>query len=171
MLIRREGTTDIAAVDAIHRAAFARTPGDEPPEVRLIRELRGDEAWVPALSLVAELPTGILAGHVACTLASIDDTVALGLGPLGVLPDHQRCGVGQALMHAVVGAADALGFAIVVLLGAVDYYSAFGFVPARSLGVVAPDLTWGDYFQARPLHAWHGAIRGTFRYATPFSEL
>ena len=171
MLIRREAETDIAAVDAIHHAAFTRTPGDEPPEVELIRRLRADPAWIPALSLVAELPTGILAGHVACTLASIDDTVALGLGPLGVLPEHQRHGVGTALMHAVVGAADALEFAVVVLLGAVDYYSAFGFVPARSLRVVAPDPTWGDYFQARPLHAWHGAIRGNFSYATPFNEM
>ena len=168
MLIRREAEIDIAAVDAIHRAAFIRTPGDEPPEVELIRRLRADAAWIPALSLVAELPKGILAGHVACTMASIDDTDALGLGPLAVLPEHQRRGVGKALMHAVLGAADALEFAAVVLLGAVDYYSAFGFVPARSLGVIAPDPTWGDYFQARPLHAWHEGIRGSFSYAAPF---
>ena len=74
-------------------------------------------------------------------------------------------------MHAVVGAADSLEFPVVVLLGAVDYYSAFGFVPARSLWVVSPDPTWGDYLQARPLHAWHAAIRGNFRYAGPFHEM
>jgi len=70
MLIRREAEADIAAVNALHRAAFARTRDDEPPEVRLVRRLRADAAWVSELSLVAELLTGILAGHVACTLAS-----------------------------------------------------------------------------------------------------
>ena len=75
-------------------------------------------------------------------------------------------------MHAVVGAADAHELAVVVLLGAVDYYdTAFGFVPARGLGMVAPDPTWGDYLQARPLHASHAAIRGNFRYTGPFHEM
>lgn len=42
---------------------------------------------------------------------------ALGLGPLAVRPDQQGQGVGQALMHAVLGAADALGKPFVALLG------------------------------------------------------
>ena len=50
-------------------------------------------------------------------------------------------------------------------------YPAFGFVPASTLGVVAPNAEWGDYFQARPLAAWHEGLRGSFRYAAPFDAL
>ncbi len=122
-------------------------------------------------SLVAEHPANGVVGHVVCTVGAIDDQAALGLGPLGVLPAHQRSGVGHALMHAVLGAADAQEFGIVVLLGHLDYYWRFGFVAARSIGVDPPDRTWDEHFQARRLHAWSDSLRGTFQYAAPFADL
>ena len=171
MLIRRESVTDVDVVDAILRAAFAHPEsGAEAVEARLVRDLRGDVGWVPALSLVAEDDTGSVVGHVVCTIGSVEGGTALGLGPLAVLPDHQRTGVGAALMHAVLGAADALGYAVVVLLGHLDYYPRFGFVPARTLGITPTDSAWGDHFQARPLSAWSAAVTGVFRYAAPFDR-
>ena len=95
----------------------------------------------------------------------------VGLGPIGVLPSLQRAGVGRALMHAVIAAADALDYPLVALLGHLDYYPQFGFVPASRLGVVVPNAEWGDSFQARPLAAWHEGLRGSFRYAAPFDAL
>jgi putative acetyltransferase len=172
MLIRRETDDEIADIDAVHRAAFARSESDtQPPEVQLVHRLRADIGWVPALSLVAEGPTGAVVGHVVCTVGSVERAAALGLGPLGVLPSHQRRGVGQALMHSVLGAADALGFAVVVLLGHVGYYSRFGFVPARSIGLIPPEPSWDEHFQARALHAWRPSFAGAFRYAAPFEDL
>ncbi len=173
MLIRRETDDDPVAIDAVHTRAFASAGTNaEAPEVELVRRLRTDVGWVPALSLVAEHPTtGLVVGHVVCTIGSIADHEALGLGPLGVLPEHQRTGVGHALMHSVVGAADALEFAIVVLLGHVGYYRRFGFVAARSLGILPPAPDWDDHFQARPLHAWQPQVTGVFRYAEPFNDL
>ena len=85
-VIRRETVGDIAAIEAVHRTAYARADNDdEPPEVPLVRRLRADRGWVLALSLVAEHPSGGVVGHVGCTVAPIDNDVALGLGPLGVL--------------------------------------------------------------------------------------
>jgi putative acetyltransferase len=171
MLIRRETDDDISTIDAVHRAAFTSDGATEPPEVELVRRLRADRGWVPALSLVAEEPTNGVVGHVVCTVGSINGHDALGLGPLGVVPAHQRAGVGHALMHAVLGAADALEYGVVVLLGHVGYYWRFGFVPARSLGIEPPDPSWDEHFQARPLHAWRDDLRGTFEYAEPFAAL
>jgi putative acetyltransferase len=74
-------------------------------------------------------------------------------------------------MHAVLAATDALDYPLVVLLGHVDYYPRFGFVPAASLGIEAPDPGWGAHFQARPLAAHHPGLRGRFRYAAPFAAL
>jgi putative acetyltransferase len=110
-------------------------------------------------------------GHVVCSRASIDGRPSVGLGPLGVLPTHQRRGVGQALMHGVLAAADALEEQAVVLLGDADYYRRFGFLLAAPLGVLPTDPGWTEYFQVRILSAWNGSLRGTFLYATAFDGL
>jgi putative acetyltransferase len=150
-----------------HRSAFAgqAEPGAEPVEVALVRALRADAAWLPALSLVAEDDHGAVVGHVVASSASLPGCSAVGLGPIGVLSDHQGCGVGSALMHAVLGAADALDIAVVVLLGHTGYYPRFGFEPAAGLGIVAPDPTWGEHFQARTLTAWTTGSGSEFHYA------
>jgi putative acetyltransferase len=91
VLIRRETPADIENIDEIHRQAFAAVaaPGTEPIEVGLVRALRADAGWVPALSLVAEVPSGDVVGHVVCSLGRISGGSAVGLGPIGVLPAHQ----------------------------------------------------------------------------------
>ncbi len=170
MLIRRETPNDISAVAAVVTAAFAKPETAEPIETTLLGWLREDEGWIPELSFVATDGPGIV-GHVVCTRGWIDSTPALGLGPLAVHPTHQSRGVGLALMHTVLGAADALGESIVALLGDPGYYSRFGFRPASSLGINAPDPVWGDYFQARPLAVYDGSPSGPFTYAEPFSRM
>ena len=50
------------------------------------------------------------------------------------------------------------------------FYGRFGFVPAQSLGIAAPDPSWGDYFQVRTLTTYAGQT-GRFRYASPFERL
>lgn len=93
-----------------------------------------------------------------------------GLGPLGVLPDHQRCGVGQALMHGVLAAADALDELAVVLLGDPGYYGRFGFEPAQPLGILPTSVKWTN-FQVRRLTTWNSSIAGTFQYAAAFDRM
>ena len=120
MLIRRETPTDSDVIRAVTTAAFARPeqPAQAaPPEAGLIDELRSSPAWLAALSLVATAPDGEVIGHVLCTRGHVGSTGVLGLGPISVRPDHQGRGVGSALMHAVLGAADALGEPLVALLG------------------------------------------------------
>jgi putative acetyltransferase len=171
MLIRRETPADAGGIDEVHRQAFAVPTGDEPVELRLVHALRADPGWVPALSLVAEGAGGAVVGHVVCTEGSVGSTAVVGLGPIGVLPDVQRTGVGSALVHAVIAAADALDYPLIALLGHLDYYPQFGFVPASSLGVLPANPHWGDHFQARPLARWPAGPRGVFRYAAPFEAL
>jgi len=181
VLIRREVPADVDRIDQIHRAAFAggAPDGGEPVEVGLVHALRADAAWVPALSLVAEDASDIVGGqvggrvvgHVVCTEGVVGGTPVVGLGPIGVLPERQGAGVGRALMHGVIAAADALDYPLVVLLGHLDYYPQFGFRPGSSVGIDAPNPRWGDHFQARTLASWTPELRGTFRYAAPFEAL
>jgi putative acetyltransferase len=162
MLIRRERPEDVAVVDAVTRAAFGREL-----EPSLLARLREDEGWLPKLSLVA-VEAGELVGHVVCTRGFVNDARAVGLGPISVPPDRQRHGVGHALMHAVLGAAEATDEPLVALLGDPAFYHRFGFVNASEAGIASPDPAWGEHFQVRTLAA---RITGTFRYATLFTDL
>jgi putative acetyltransferase len=171
MLIRRETQADVDATSRVITAAFRRAAdAGEPPETALVGRLRSDAGWLPALSLVA-VAAGEVIGYVVCTRAYVDETPALGLGPIGVLPDRQGSGVGHALMYAVLGAADALDERLVALLGDPRFYRRFGFKAAAELGIAAPEPSWGRHFQARELTGCSPGLTGTFRYASPFAEL
>jgi putative acetyltransferase len=167
VLIRRETPADVDAIRTVTAAAFA--PSQAEP--RLVDELRVDSGWLPALSLVAVDPSDTVIGHVVCTRAHVDSTPVLGLGPLSVHPDHHARGVGSALVHAVLGAADALSEPLVALLGSPAYYHRFGFVLSNEFGILPPVPAWQPHFQVRPLSAHTPALRGTFTYAEPFSRV
>jgi putative acetyltransferase len=171
VLIRRETPADVPAVREVVAAAFARPGEGEPVEAGLLDALRADPGWLPALSLVAE-SGGEVVGHLVGTRGDVGGLPAVGLGPVAVRPDAQGRRTGSALMHAVLGAADALGEPLVALLGSPDFYGRFGFRPAAEAGVEAPDPAWGAYFQVRTLSAYDPATaRGPFTYASPFSAL
>ncbi|WP_086660762.1 GNAT family N-acetyltransferase [Lentzea kentuckyensis] len=160
MLIRRETPADIDAIRAVTNLAFK-----NGPEAPLIDWLRADEGWIPEFSLVAD---GVI-GHVVATRGYIgDDFPALGIGPVSVHPEHQLRGVGSALMHAVLGAAEARGERAVILLGDPKYYGRFGFRLAEEFGITPPDSAWAPYFQAR---LFGEVPPGPFRYAEPFNRL
>lgn len=156
----------------MHTAAFADPHGGPTAEATLVDQLRDDPGWLPRLSLVAVAGDGTVIGHVLCTCGHLDQEPVLALGPIGVLPSWQRRGVGTALMHAVLGAADARDEPLVVLLGDETYYRRFGFVPASALDITPPVAQWaGPHFQARPLAAYQPQLRGTFHYPEPFLRL
>ncbi|WP_307132672.1 GNAT family N-acetyltransferase [Streptomyces aurantiacus] len=189
MLTRRETPADVSAARAVIAAAFAKpgtagspgspgSPGSQgsqgspdPVEATLLDALRTCDGWLPELSFVAVDEKDEVAGHVVCTRGHVDGVPALGLGPIGVRPDVQRQGTGLALVHSVLGAADALGEPLVALLGSPAYYGRYGFRPATELGILPPDPAWGDYFQVRTLTAYEPTLRGTFRYAEPFDHV
>jgi putative acetyltransferase len=144
---------------------------DVPAEAPLVDWLRASSAWIAQLSLVAVDPGGGVVGHVACTRGTIESAPALALGPLSVRPDWWRQGVGKALMHAVLGAADALGEPLVALLGSTEYYPRFGFRPAREYAITPAHPEWEEHFQVRVLTAYDPAVRGEFAYPEPFDRV
>ncbi|WP_280401377.1 GNAT family N-acetyltransferase [Nocardia carnea] len=177
MLIRRERSVDTAGVAAVHRSAFAAhyaAAGDgtdrDPPEVALMDALRSDPGWIPTLSMVAVADETVV-GHVCVTRATVGPFPVLALGPIGVLADRHHRGIGSALMHAVIGAADALDEPLIGLLGSLDYYTRFGFQPAERLGIAPDQPDWATHFQVRPLTAYDSQILGEFRYPQPFYTL
>lgn len=175
--IRSEEPADVGAIGEVVGAAFASAAHSAPPvheggppgEVTLLDWLREDDGWLPRLSLVA-VADGRVVGHVVCTRGSVDGVPALGLGPLSVLPDRQREGIGAALMREVLARSEEYGEPLVALLGDPAYYSRFGFVPSTQCGIEPPEAEYGDYFQVRTLGSGPHP-RGRFTYAAPFSRL
>jgi len=124
--IRDERAADVAAIDAVTIAAFLNAPHTSHSEQFVVSALR--RAGKLAISLVADAG-GEVIGHVAVSPVSISDGAPawFGLGPISVLPEHQRRGVGSALMREALRLLRVGGAAGCVLLGEPGYYSRFGF--------------------------------------------
>ena len=141
-VIRPETADDVKAIHTVLAAAF-----EQEAEANLVDALRDADALT--LSLVAERGS-IIVGHVAVSRVTINgqsDPPWLGLGPIAVHPDHQRQGIGVALMLKALHETSNMGGQGLVLLGDPNYYKRFGFQPASNFG-----LSWehgGGYaFQA-----------------------
>ena len=94
--VRPERAGDIAAIDDVIVRAFGRED-----EARLVAQLRRDGD--ATISLVATAGDAVI-GHVLLSPMSAPFQ-ALGLAPLSVIPEHQKQGVGTALMSAAVAQA------------------------------------------------------------------
>jgi putative acetyltransferase len=165
MQIRTETESDHAAVAAVTAAAFG-----QEDEARLVEAIRASEEFVPALTLVAE-DEGRIVGHVMYSYSTLEGaaTRLLQLSPLSVVPDRQGKGIGGRLTRESLRLADERGEPLVLVLGHPTYYPRFGFRPASTLGLLAPNPEWPDEaFMAVPLSAYDPALRGRVTFAAPF---
>ena len=163
-ITRAETDADIPAVREIDLAAF-----DTPLEADLVEALRGDDAaWLDGLSIVAATQDGKVVGHALLTRCHIDDTPALCLGPVAVLPEYQGTGAGSAAVRAALRAAEDIGEHFVVVLGHPPYYPRFGFTRASAHGIRIPIDVPDEALMALTLDPTHPLPSGTVRYAAPF---
>ncbi len=124
--IRPERPDDEAAIHDVTEAAFATLDISDGSEPAIIERLRA--AGALSLSLVAE-QHGRVVGHIAFSPVRMSggQTGWYGLGPVSVLPDRSRRGIGAALIIAGLDALRAERAAGVVLVGHPEYYPRFGF--------------------------------------------
>lgn len=129
MIIRIEQPQDAAEIRALTTAAFATAPHASGTEAQIVDDLRA--AGDLHLSLVAECD-GRIVGHAAWSPVQIAGVTGwFGLGPVSVSPDHQRRGIGGALIRDGLARLVATGAAGCVVLGEPAYYRRFGFVPGN----------------------------------------
>ena len=126
MIIRKETTSDIEAITQVTMAAFRTLPISNHTEQFIIKALRA--AGALTLSLVAEID-GRVVGHVAFSPVIISDGTQdwYGLGPISVLPEYQKRGIGKSLISEGVSLLKQLGGQGCALVGDPDYYIRFGF--------------------------------------------
>ena len=141
--IRGETSADLPAIEAVIASAFLQAPHTSHTEQYIVNALR--RAGQLTISLVAEANNTIV-GHVAVSPVSISDGTPgwFGLGPISVLPERQRQGIGSKLMRAALRILRERGASGCVVLGEPEYYGRFGFRATPDL--VLPDIP-PEYFQ------------------------
>ena len=167
MLIRAEEHRDWAAIHAVNVSAF-----ETPAEANLVDTLR--EHAQPLVSLVAE-DKGAIVGHIMFSPVSLPGHPALrivGLAPMAVAPEHQRKGVGSALVRAGLDHCRQLGFGAVVVLGHPAYYPRFGFSSSARFGIGCEyDVPEEVFMVAELKDGFLGGASGTVKYHAAFSDL
>ena len=135
---------DSSEIEAVTVAAFLNAEHTSHTEQDIIHRLR--DAGRLTLSLVAEKDARIV-GHVAVSPVALSDGTLgwFGLGPISVLPEYQRQGVGSKLMLEALNKLRELGGRGCVILGDPRYYSRFGFKAEPS--IVLPGVP-PEYFLA-----------------------
>jgi putative acetyltransferase len=126
IIIRPECDSDIDAITAVTKSAFANPPYSRQTEHFIVKALRADGAL--AVSLVAQV-AGRVAGHIAFSRVAISDGTRdwYGMGPVSVTPDLQRRGIGKALIREGLSLLKLMGAKGCVLVGDPRYYERFGF--------------------------------------------
>lgn len=133
LLIRPETPADVESIAAVTEIAFRTLAISSHTEQFIVAALRAAQALT--VSLVAEMD-GRVVGHIAFSPVTISDGSPqwYGLGPVSVLPDLQRQGIGSALVNEGLARLKALGARGCCLVGHPEYYRRFGFENTPGLG-------------------------------------
>jgi len=166
--IRYEQAEDVEPIRRVLLDAF-----ETDVEADLVDRLQMSGALT--VSLVAVDGDGVV-GHIAfspVTIESENATVdALGLGPMAVVPERQREGIGSRLVEVGLEAAKHAGHDIVVVLGYPAFYTRFGFVPSVEHGIRCEYDAPEEAFMVTELRpgAFDG-VTGVVKYRPEFDEV
>ena len=168
--IRQALSSDTPGICNIHQQSFGTSQGKEIAD--LVTQLLADQTAYPLKSLVAEVTETKqqVLGHILFTNVRITGSNhstpninAQILAPLAVLPTHQRLGIGSCLVLEGLKQLTANGVDLIFVLGNPDYYSKFGFKPARGFGLLAPQPIPSEYDDAWMVLALTSGILGNIR--------
>lgn len=141
MNIRQETKNDYKAVFNLIKEAFKNEALSDHKEQFLVERLRKSDAFIPELSIVAEIDKKIV-GYILTTKLKIknesNEFESLALAPVSVLPEFQGKGIGGKLIIESHKKAKELGHKSIVLLGHENYYPKFGYQQADTFGIEFP---------------------------------
>lgn len=133
--IREEEKRDSASVAEVTRKAFEASEFGHNGEAELIDQLRATEETVSLVGCLDDSVVGHLLFSPVTLRCERSQTIGMGLGPMSVLPEHQRHGIGAALVTAGLKQLFDEGCPFVVVLGHPDFYPRFGFDIASGHGI------------------------------------
>ncbi len=155
LLIKQTLQEDFAITENITREAFWNVYKPGCSEHLVLHNLRKSQSYVKELDLIAVYNNQIV-GHIISTKAKVVDKLnneyeVLCAGPLSVLPDFQKKGIGEKLLKESIQLSKVLGFRGMILFGNPDYYHRFGFVNAQNFEITTKDYQNFEPFMALEL--------------------
>ena len=153
--LRQEQPADYSETENVTREAFWNHYSPACSEHYLLHIMRDCPAFVPELDVVA-VCDGKIVGNVVYMKSVIradngNSYEVLSLGPISVLPEYQRKGIGGRMIEYTRDIARRMGFAAILLCGDPDYYSRQGFLSAETFGIRTEDNMYADALQVCPL--------------------
>ena len=143
--IRKMAEADIEALMALYPKAF---PEEELRDlVRALIDLpEQTRSW-------CAFDGDLLVGHALYSLGAVGgETGAALLGPLAVMPSHQRQGIGRGLQEQAHRALETEDVRQVFLLGDPSYYARVGFAQEREVKTPCPiPDDWAGAWQSQTL--------------------
>jgi putative acetyltransferase len=138
IIIRKTYEYDFNNIMEVESKAFG-----HDKEAKLTADLLTDNSAEPIISLMAFHDEKAV-GHILYTRSYIDEIndnqpYIHILAPLAVIPEYQKQGIGGLLINEGIKILKELGSELLFVLGHMDYYPKFGFIPdAKNLGYTAP---------------------------------
>ena len=161
MIVRSEAPDDVAAIRTVEEAAFLQSI-----EAQLVDDLR--DAGDSVFSLIA-VEDETITGHAMFSRLQAPFP-ALALGPVAVLPDRQRMGVGSRLIREGIARSEAAGWLGIFVLGVPAFYRRFGFDVGKASGFTSPYT--GPYLMVLPLGGNElPTSTGIIQHAPAFAKL
>ncbi|MDA3811869.1 MAG: N-acetyltransferase [Spirochaetaceae bacterium] len=134
-LIRNEKIEDYRIVEEITKKAFSNVYVPGCNEHYLVHVMRTHQDFIPELDFVIEKDNRII-GNIMYTKAKLMGTngtekMVLTFGPLSILPEYQRRGLGKALIKFSIRKAKELKYEAIVIFGNPGNYVGSGFKSCR----------------------------------------
>ena len=172
--LRQETEQDHKSVFNVIQQAFENEEYSDHKEQFLVERLRKSNAFIPELSIVAEVDNKIV-GHILLTKLEIENDIntyeSLALAPVSVLPEFQGKGVGSKLILHSHEVAKELGYKSIMLLGHEKYYPRFGYELTNKYGIEMPfDVPAENCMVAVLAKNGLSGVRGKVIYPDAFFE-
>lgn len=178
-IIRESLESDFHECEVLNRSAFWKEKRYEETglgcdEHYLVHRLRQSKDYIKPLDLVAQVD-GKLVGHILYTKAYVENksglkTEVLCFGPLAVLPEYQKRGVGEALMKYSFEIAKSMGYGAVIIFGHPTYYPRVGFKEALIYDITTEDGANFPAFMALELQSgFLTTVKGRFIPSSDFN--
>ncbi len=174
IIIRKEEPKDFNTVFNLIKDAFESEQMSDHKEQYLVERLRKSNAFIPELSLIAEID-GIIVGHILTTKLKIksktEEFPSLALAPVSILPKFQGKGIGGKLIIESHKTAKELGYKSIILLGHEKYYPKFGYMQADKFGIELPfEVPKENCMVIELVENGLNGVNGMVEYPKEFSE-
>ncbi len=133
--LRSEEEDDYRQVEEVTREAFWNVHFPGCDEHLLIHNLREKKQFIKTLDFVAthghKIVGNIVYVETKITSDNGEEHQVLTFGPLSVLPEYQKKGIGSKLINHTVQLARTSGYQAILIYGDPDYYKNFGFKASK----------------------------------------